>query len=830
MSRSRVLVALWILAACGGDDGGGGGNDAGTMPGMDAGTMPGMDAGFPADAGSPPGDASPTDYTIEAFDYEDPRPAEFHPLAEPVTALLRIEEVATVVPTASSGGLVLDDPRAGGTLGELPQDPRGSTRRIYARLAANLDGDGNDELVLAQLEDGTGYLRIRIVDSAPMMPFFREVALDEDMALDDVDVAAADVDGDGIDELIVAVADDVNVGWVRIFDDLDHDLTMLAHISDVSAGVRAVSVATSDLDEDGEPEFVTSLSWQTTTGVLVLFEDDYASGLGGLPGRSTLIPGDFGDSSLVFDRAVVHGGNFDDDPAEEVLLVAHALEGSYYGLRYYLIDDASTDLAVAANLDMGALSGSFSGYTPVGNRWPWRSTVADLNGDGTLELMAVMRTDNSPDFDWDISHLPMPAEQDAWRENPSTLVVGTNGRSLADLTTVRDKVGADDEIDEFADAVVASARDGDSLTQLRVHAEVVDAAADPIVYRIVPQPPTTRTVPSNNRPPWVIAGDFDADSVLLRYTGNKTLALADPMPIAILAAPPTVAGIDQRFDLSNTGYGTAVSAGSSETHEVAVTTRVTFTTNVRIPKIGLDIVESERNMDRVLSSSGVTTERITYGTSFRGSSDTNTIVFQGTLYHSYEYEIVGALDPTEIGQQVRIDVPVATRVYKWTIPFFNEVMNDRGWEIDATLLPHTIGDPSTYRTPAERDAILAENDGWKSLRATVGQGNGSVEVTIDLETESTTTTQRRRGNQTTLRGPLNNLLCTLGEANCRTYGFASTDGYSLSAGSSTSYAGRVGDIVDSATWADAQYDFGLFVYWHQLDEQTAVQVIDYWTE
>jgi hypothetical protein len=137
----------------------------------------------------------------------------------------------------------------------------------------------------------------------------------------------------------------------------------------------------------------------------------------------------------------------------------------------------------------------------------------------------------------------------------------------------------------------------------------------------------------------------------------------------------------------------------------------------------------------------------TLTTGFQTNHEKDVIVFQGTLYESYEYEVVAAADPANLGRFLTIDVPVDSRTYKWTLENYNQTVDPQH-----ALHPfaHTIGDPASYMSEAAAERLVARDAqqipgegyvGWLSPKQNVGEGNGINTVTIDLVNQWTTSTR-----------------------------------------------------------------------------------------
>ena len=74
----------------------------------------------------------------------------------------------------------------------------------------------------------------------------------------------------------------------------------------------------------------------------------------------------------------------------------------------------------------------------------------------------------------------------------------------------------------------------------------------------------------------LVCGDFDGDGVILRYTGESCIVDAPPAVVAVIAAPPCYAGIDQNYASSWTGWGTETIQGTEESTNVGTTVSTTI--------------------------------------------------------------------------------------------------------------------------------------------------------------------------------------------------------------------------------------------------------------
>jgi hypothetical protein len=229
-----------------------------------------------------------------------------------------------------------------------------------------------------------------------------------------------------------------------------------------------------------------------------------------------------------------------------------------------------------------------------------------------------------------------------------------------------------------------------------------------------------------------------------------------------------------------------------------------------------------KTMANTLSLAGTKTELSTFTTSYAGAYPDDYVVFLGVLHHVYAYEVVTADDSEILGKRMTIDVPVAVKTYKWTLSYFNDIVEPE-LRIGPETLDHQSGDPASYPTPEDRTALLNHFGGWRTKTVTVGQGGGVNTATLELEVEGADLAARTITNDASYG------LSVAGAGYDSSRSVSDSHVFVSIAGKSTSYEGTVGDIADPANYARYAYDFEMFVYNFEQPNGRRFQVINYAT-
>lgn len=324
------------------------------------------------------------------------------------------------------------------------------------------------------------------------------------------------------------------------------------------------------------------------------------------------------------------------------------------------------------------------------------------------------------------------------------------------------------------------------------------------------------------------AGDFDRENFTLRSTGKKWLHLASPLPIALLAAPPTQGGIDQNREASSTSYGTEsareVTHGSAVSHSFSVALGYELEDPSGFFGLSAKLTVS-REMEWALSHS----KQVTWTKTFAGPHDADLIVFQGTLFQCYEYEVSSAANARMVGTKILLNDPVATRIYKWTVDDYNKLV-PANQQIGLDVVTHRVGHVASYLRQGEARGVLDSTRGWIDEGLVVGAvpgGSNSTSVTL---TEANSDSESRRW-EVGLEGEIKLGGVTVGGS----HSLSGTHIYEVTTEVGTTYQGTVGDIASG--WGDHQYRFGLLVYrygedreGHRLPGKTPFQVVTYWVD
>ena len=85
------------------------------------------------------------------------------------------------------------------------------------------------------------------------------------------------------------------------------------------------------------------------------------------------------------------------------------------------------------------------------------------------------------------------------------------------------------------------------------------------------------------------------------------------------------------------------------------------------------------------------------------------VIFTAVPYDAYAYRIVASPNEEEVGELFTLNVPRKAEVHHLSREDY-DARNGDASDIDAAVLPHTVGAPSSYPTRAERDALVASSD------------------------------------------------------------------------------------------------------------------------
>ena len=775
--RSNHLLAplLLLLSACGGGSGGGG-------------------RGNPTNAGA---------YEAEAFGYVDPYASDFHPLGrDAVFAAVRRDEVACLF-TGSSAPFAIEDLAADAETTAVPATATAGIT-VLETATGDLDGDGKPELVLLGTFGSAGArgLRVRVlgmsggvgpnVGTWTLLGSFDAGASAENYRSGRVDVG--DVDGDGRAEIVVAATRGAYVSWVRVYEDPVDGAGQGVLLRELSyPGARAVRGICAQLDDDLGKELAVHVQLNGSAAEGHVFDDashDFVqltssadplytgSGSGYFTGDLLAVNRDEdGRDEIALVRLPATMDVFDDAPA------GFALIDTQSGFVNYMVEWQPDDPLLMRRLDSG-----------------------DLDADGLDEVVLLLPHEELP-----LGLIESVGVLTLW---------GAGGNSLLEqnITSVPELRGWDvavvdhdaDGLDEIVSAVTSG-------TQVRWSGWEYDpdAAGDLASYG---GPAGLGSEPASNTHVVLAGDDFDVDGVRLRWTGEKFQRLPNPIPMALLAAPPTKAGISQDYDASDVTY--SMSQGWEYSYETSTTHSGSLTLGWKWKDVfGVAEVSVKGTLKGALKFSYGESNSVSTSVSYTGSHDHDVVIFQGTLHMVYVYEILSAHEPGVVGTEMTINVPVGTKVYKWTPEYFEERFGPDTFLADAPL-EHVIGDPASYATEGEASEIAD----FAGNPVTVGQGHGSNGCELALENEITQGDGWSWGIEVDVETEIGGFQGGL------SYGFEREHLWEVKVSRGTSYECTIGDIADPSQWEAWAYDTGIFTYTYEMPERSPYQVVTFWTQ
>ena len=274
------------------------------------------------------------------------------------------------------------------------------------------------------------------------VPLVRQVTIDSSFS-GVTALAAGDIDGDGIEDLVGAAETAGDFGWWRGSDAaVTFGYLTITTIDAAFDGAKAVALG--DVDGDGDLDVVAAattdleLAWWANNGDGTGWTKDVISS--GAAGRGVAVADVDRDGTL---DVVAAGGDvvrwFSNDAGDGSAWTGSAIAGaaSFGGARGVAVgdldDDGDVDVAAVAETDGDVAWFESSSAGTVWTRHDLDTTfpeangvaIADLDGDGSLDVVAL--TDNPPDGDVTWWEVP------AGTAHPIGAVVGGASLAVADI-------------------------------------------------------------------------------------------------------------------------------------------------------------------------------------------------------------------------------------------------------------------------------------------------------------------------------------------------------------------------------------------------------------
>lgn len=742
-------------------------------------------------------------YNAAALAYTDPNDAAFHPLGTELYSATRLEESVLL----TDGSLFLEDVRRddqlnGATVSDWMPGLAGNERRRCA-AAGDLRGDGTMQIVTIE---GFGATRLRIWERTSSGAY-AVIQSERLPSWADLDLTCADVDGDGRDEIACGVfkSSSSQRHEVWIIDDLVDgpwgtattmplmDWRILGTGGNSSSQVK---IAAADLDSDVREELFVALQISGFSADIYAI-DDLAAGLATIASDSVL--GQERSEGLLICAADTDGNGIDE------LVVS--------GSRQLMVEEISGQTFTnRGNVDTG------SQY--------WFGLVGfDREGTGRDEVgyVRVERFIGGPfaPIELDVAEFRSIRRQGSsnWTVGATADLVGSMFGSSAQVVRGAELVALEDDNDgrEEVRGVLGWDTGSNQLVEFRFE----DSDTTYIEQRSVINDIDTF---------FIVAGEDDRETSMLRYTGQKELHLAAPLPIVVMEAVPTKSGILQNYGQSGSTFSNT--SGSSTSYSTTSAVSFGITGGFTSPSLfGLFEAEATTTITGTITDTVGSADSVRTFTTYASAADVHSIVFQGTLYHSYLYEVMRSADPLAIGSTVALNVPVATNEWKWTLDTYNSAFPGRRIRPELVFAHSggttTIGDPTSYPSQNELEGYVTGPsplfDGWVGGSSTAGEGTAFNGFGLSLGNISTTSTER------TLAVDIGVQFAAAGTVFGASYGLSSGSVFTVETSRETEYQATIGDI-STADYPDWNYTAGMVVHKDRTSGEYPFQVIRYWVD
>lgn len=691
---------------------------------------------------------------------------------------------------------------------------------------------------------------------------------------------AADVTGDGMDELIVVYKDtsrsDVSVMLVTIgHSENSHAISTPRIVSNLQPTDLVISAG--DFNGDGLSEPVIGMMFNGSASFVTMTNDEGTLSSAGSP---------INYSSTTYNTVTIAFaiGNLDYDREHELGVVINEYETNYSfnnndGVsRYYLYDDASTSFDL---LDEGM--GTVSLSDGARNLKGADIAIGDVDGDGVDEFIIGGLTDIGNECDIDAEYAlkvlddsprgfaTLRAHAEEYQAVSGACESGSSRKLTFMHVNTVDIDGNNIPEIQANELIYHNLVDSGSLTALTVRetlnkselfwassssssgtfswrsssmvaADLTSDNRQNIAYTSDSIFPSAiriwglndsgtwgelHTIPVDNFDdrPQLMPANVDDDSIKVRFKeGTHKLVFTEPLVIAALAAAPCSADFGQTLEDCRTAFGKASSSSVSKENawSVSASASVGFETDFSafgVKVSGFELVATvERGLRSFTDNTYTITKRVVHTT---GPAEDSVIFFTVPM-DVYTYIVTSHWDPELIGSEIQVRLTREPITIMTDREFYNNNLDEGGFKIDEAVFSHTAGDPFSYPGTAERDGLLNLYDGIASDEVDVGQGTGFVTAEVSVYEEVTNGKTYSIDTTVEMRATVGVVVVGV------SIGGGTDKTISYGQGEESSYEGSVAQIPASS-FSENAYRFGLFSYIYDAPSSDQMfEVINYW--
>ncbi|MEO0603379.1 MAG: hypothetical protein AAF211_18210, partial [Myxococcota bacterium] len=232
---------------------------------------------------------------------------------------------------------------------------------------------------------------------------------------------------------------------------------------------------------------------------------------------------------------------------------------------------------------------------------------------------------------------------------------------------------------------------------------------------------------------------------------------------------------------------------------------------------GVEVLSSvETSVGRTLGETYALTKRVVHTTGPLEDS----VLFTTIPMDQYTYTITSHPNPELIGGEIVVSTPRTPIEALVTRELYNTSILEPELAIDERVFSHVEGDPRSYPTTADRDALLGRFEGLQSPEVDVGQGGGNSVVEISVFEEQSVGSSYGVSYSLDLKATAGSVVAGA------SVGWSAGNTVSYASGEESLYQGKVANL-DAQSFIDDGYAYGMFTYIYDVGGRQ-FEVLDYW--